>query len=402
MKKSTQKLTTSFLLLLILFCSTFLVSSCKKDATEDEGKDKKIDENQTNSFLSNYATIIYANYEDTHNAAKKLDDAIKLFTQNPSQNTLEAAKTAWKAAREPYGQTESYRFYGGPIDGDEGVEGFINAWPLDESYIDYVTGNPTTGIINNPIDFPSIDKQTLMNVNEKDGETNISTGYHAIEFLLWGQDITLGAGGGNRSFTDFTTAPNAERRKTYLLTVSSLLLEHLQSVLEEWKPNTIGNYRASFENSSNPKSRLLEVLVGISSLSKGELAGERIFVALDEPDPENEHSCFSDNTDRDVVNNALAIDNVYFGRYKRTDGTTISGTSISDIFKRADTTKTTALDAKMNETMVNVNAIQNPFETEVKEPAGRARLQKCVISLTEQADMILEIASLYGINIVLE
>ena len=276
----------------------------------------------------------------------------------------------------------------------------FGVWGL--GYIDYVEGNPTTGIINNPTDFPTIDKPTLIAANEKDGETNVSTGYHAIEFLLWGQDTELGAGGGNRLFTDFTTAENAERRKTYLLVASSLLLDHLELILNEWKPNTEGNYRASFENSSNPKARLLEVLVGISSLSKGELAGERIFVALDEPDRENEHSCFSDNTDRDVVNNALAIDNVYFGRYKRVDGTIISGTSISDIFRNADAEKTDALDDKMNQTIVNVNAIQNPFETEITEPAGRARLQECVSSLTEQADMILELASLYGINIILE
>ncbi|WP_291727013.1 imelysin family protein [Bernardetia sp.] len=397
-----KKISISFLLLFFMCCSSLFFSSCKDEKNEDEETQIKLDETQANSFLSNYANIVYASYEDSYNTAKLLDDAIKAFVQSPSQSSLEAAKTAWKAAREPYGQTESYRFYGGPIDGDEGVEGFINAWPLDESYIDYVEGNPTTGIINNPTDFPTIDKQTLIDANEKDGETNVSTGYHAIEFLLWGQDTELGAGGGNRSFTDFTTAENAERRKTYLLTASSLLLDHLQFVLNEWKPETEGNYRASFENSSNPKARLLEVLVGIASLSKGELAGERIFVALDEPDRENEHSCFSDNTDRDVVTNALAIDNVYFGRYTRVDGTVISGTSISDIFRNADAEKTDALDAKMNQTMVNVNAVQNPFETEMVEPAGRARLQECVQTLTEQADMILELASLYGINVVLE
>ncbi|AFM05548.1 putative iron-regulated protein [Bernardetia litoralis DSM 6794] len=397
-----KKISTSFILFLLLFCSTLFVSSCKDDEEEEQDSELTLDENQANSFLSNYANIVYASYEDSYNTAKLLDDAIQAFAQNPSEATLEAAKTAWKAAREPYGQTESYRFYGGPIDGDEGVEGLINAWPLDESYIDYVTGNPTIGIINNPTDFPTIDKQVLMDANEQDGETNISTGYHAIEFLLWGQDVTLGAGGGDRAFTDYTTADNADRRTTYLLTASSLLLDHLQFVLNEWTPNTSGNYRDSFENSSNPKSRLLEVLVGVASLSKGELAGERIFVALDEPDRENEHSCFSDNTDRDVVTNALAIDNVYFGRYTRTDGTTVSGTSISDIFELADTEKTALLDAKMNETMVNVNAVQNPFETEIVEADGRARLQACVTSLTEQADMILEIASLYGINIELE
>ena len=50
-----------------------------------------------------------------------------------------------------YSPTEVFRFYGGPIDDDNGPEGLLNAWPLDEVFIDYVLGNPDAGIINDPL-----------------------------------------------------------------------------------------------------------------------------------------------------------------------------------------------------------------------------------------------------------
>ena len=59
--------------------------------------------------------------------------------------------------------------------------------------------------------FPEITAEALTAANEEGGETNISTGWHAIEFLLWGQDLSA-TGPGARPATDYTTAPNAERR----------------------------------------------------------------------------------------------------------------------------------------------------------------------------------------------
>ena len=72
----------------------------------------------------------------------------------------------------------------------DGPEGLINAWPLDEAYIDYVEGDPAAGVVNDPDTYPTIDAELLTSLNEQGGEANISTGWHAIEFLLWGQDLS--------------------------------------------------------------------------------------------------------------------------------------------------------------------------------------------------------------------
>ncbi|HRE03560.1 MAG TPA: imelysin family protein, partial [Ilumatobacteraceae bacterium] len=195
--------------------------------------------------VATYASGVYASYSATLASATAMDVAIDAFVAAPSDATLTAAKNAWLAARNDYGSTEAFRFYGGPIDDEEdGPEGLINAWPLDEAYIDYVEGDAEAGIVNNPDDYPTIDADVLTEANEKDGETNISTGWHAIEFLLWGQDLNED-GPGDRPVEDYTTNPNADRRGTYLAVASDLLLEHLQGLVDAWAPDAT-NYRAEF------------------------------------------------------------------------------------------------------------------------------------------------------------
>ena len=143
-------------------------------------------------------------YSRSLTSAEALDQAIDRFLNDPSAARFDAAKRAWLLARDDYGPTEVYRFYDGPIDNEEdGVEVLVNAWPLDEAYIDYVVGSPNAGIINNPADFPSIDADLIVSLNEEGGEENVSTGWHAIEFLLWGQD-TSEDGPGVRPLEDYT------------------------------------------------------------------------------------------------------------------------------------------------------------------------------------------------------
>ena len=142
-----------------------------------------------------YAALVQASYEDTFGAAQALQQAVTVFTAAPSAEGLAAARQAWLAAREWYGQTEAFRFYAGPIDDDKGPEGRLNSWPLDESYVDYVKGKPASGFINDR--KVVISKANLMRLNERGGEENIAAGWHAIEFLLWGQDMDPN-GPGNR------------------------------------------------------------------------------------------------------------------------------------------------------------------------------------------------------------
>ena len=216
-------------------------------------------EMQTSPILSAYVKIAQTNYTDALNDAKALDLAINKFASNPTQTTLANAKNAWLTSRESYGQTEIFRLSNGPIDAEEGwvadtyggLEGQINAWPLDENMIDYTIdadGKKTSGNIidtvgsfnpggeaSEAINVTTITPDALAQLNENGGDANVSTGYHAVEFILWGQDqdysnfvkdsITNGPlSAGQRPLSDFTSDKNAERRLAYLKAASSKIV----------------------------------------------------------------------------------------------------------------------------------------------------------------------------------
>lgn len=254
-----------------------------------------------------YSAHVHAAYSETLNRAEDLRAAIRTFTDTPSVVTQEMAKKAWVSAREAYGPTEAFRYYNGPIDADGGPEGLLNAWPLDEAYIDSVNGAAGAGIINNLAAYPQITKDLLISLNEVDGEKNISTGYHAIEFLLWGQDL-FAAGPGQRPFTDYTSAPNATRRAQYLNVVADMLVDHVASLETAWRPNE-DNYRREFESLA-PKAALKKILTGVIFLAGDEISGERMYVAYDTRGQEDEQSCFSDMTHMDILWNYQGLLNV--------------------------------------------------------------------------------------------
>ncbi len=337
---------------LILFAVAF--GACKKEDEQEE---------QRKALLNNYASIVLAAYEDSYSAAEKLKTDIYQFVDNPTEQGFQTCKQSWLAARIPYGQTEAFRFYGGPIDDADGPEGLINAWPMDENFIDYVEGNPAAGLINNPAQYPEITQQVLADLNESISEESIFTGYHAIEFLLWGQDLTA-SGPGARPYTDYLTtggsAANQARRGQYLKVVADLLVDNLGTVLNEWK--TGGAYRTQILEGNDTKVALVYLFTSLGELSKGELAGERMFVAVDTKDQENEHSCFSDNTVNDILMNFKGLQNVYTGKYVRTDGSVILGTSISSMATSVDPAKAAAVDAALTDAAAKLALIPTPFD----------------------------------------
>ena len=349
------------------------------------------------AVVQHYSALVHANYSDVLTSAQTLQKAIAAFTAAPSAQGLEDAQKAWLAAREFYGQTEVFRFYSGPIDDDNGPEGRINAWPLDESYIDSVAGKPKAGLVNNP--KVKITKANLAKLNERGGEENIAAGWHAIEFSLWGQDQS-DTGPGKRSFEDFVDgkAPNADRRRDYLVTATELLIDDLSFLVKAWAPNA-KNYRAKFEQGGIQSVR--KIIVGMGSLSRGELAGERLEVAMNTQDKEDEHSCFSDNTHRDVVTNAQGIENVWLGSYKRLDGSTLQGASLKDLVAAKNAALADKVSQQIAQSLANATAIQAPFDREIvgaKDAPGRIRVQKTIDSLVQQSKDITEAAAVLGIT----
>ena len=341
-----------------------------------------------------YAALVHATYADTLTSAKDMQAAIAAFVAAPSADGLDKARKAWLGAREFYGQTEAFRFYGGPIDDDKGPEGQINAWPLDEAYVDYVTGKPKAGLVNNT--KLKITKAALIKANERGGEENISAGWHAVEFLLWGQDLS-DTGPGNRPFEDYVKGKgeNAERRAQYLTVATELLIEDLAGMVKAWEPNA-KNYRAKFEKGG--KESVRKIIVGLGSLSRGELSGERMEVALNSQDQEDEHSCFSDNTHRDVVNNAKGIQNVWLGQFKRLDGSTLQGPGVRDLVAAKNPALAEKTTAQLAASVAGAEAIPAPFDRAIaKGSAGRPAIEKTVASLVAQSKLLVESASAVGI-----
>lgn len=350
------------------------------------------------TVATHYAQLVHANYSDALASAQALREAVAAFTAKPSAETLADARTKWLAAREFYGQTEAFRFYGGPIDNDNGPEGRINAWPMDESFVDSVQGKANAGLVNNR-KF-AITKKSLSAQNERGGEENIATGWHAIEFFLWGQDLS-DTGPGDRNFEDFVDgkAPNADRRRQYLNVVTDLLIDDLTALVKAWAPDAKNNYRARFVRGGNESIR--KMLVGLGSLSRGELAGERLEVALNSQDQEDEHSCFSDNTHRDAVTNAKGIQNVWLGQYKRADGSVLQGPSLRDLVAAKDAALADKATKQIAASVAAAEGIQAPFDREIiggKDAPGRQRIQKTIDSLTQQSKDLVAAANAIGIT----
>ncbi|MAN03609.1 MAG: peptidase M75 [Owenweeksia sp.] len=390
-----------------ILAAGIVLSSCNKDDKKEDTTPPDYSELKA-QIVTDYATIVHASYEDSYNAAVELQNRINTFVDAPDQLSFDNAKQAWLNAREPYGQTEVYRFYSGPIDNAEGPEGDLNAWPLDESHIDYVengTGNSENSgnelnIVNNTTDFPTIDKATLRGLNENGSEKNISIGYHAIEFLLWGQDFNTN-GPGDRPYTDYVsngTHENQARRGQYLKVTAEILVEDLKSMVDAWASGA--SYYNSFVNDDADNS-LRKIMTGMGVLSKSELAGERIYVALDNQDQEDEHSCFSDNTHRDIILNATGILNVYTASYSRTDGSNINGASLNELLQQVNPELATELEGLIRQSVDRASAIPVPFDQALTQEtvSGDGPIMRTVRSLQEQGDKIAEAAAALGISI---
>lgn len=386
----------NFILFILL---VFGFSSCSKTETSKEESNQNASSAELKQVVLNYANIVHASYVDSLNLAKNMQEKINNFLEAPSQKGLDEAKQSWVDSRFPYLQTEVYRFYGGPIDDEDGPEGLLNAWPMDESYVDYVKGSPKSGIINNPEDYPEITQELLLSLNEKEGEENISCGYHAIEFLLWGQDFNTD-GPGNRPFTDYTTAANADRRKEFLKITVNLLIENLQSLVNEWAPEE-ENYRNSFVN-LKAKESFQKILLGMTLLAGFELAGERILVAYESKAQEDEHSCFSDTTHNDSIYDIVGIKNVWTGKYTRADGSIIEGPGIRNFALSIDTDLTEKIDNSLKLALKTSMEIPRPFDQAILAEKG-SDTSNSIISLVEElentADSFVIMAEKSGVKV---
>ena len=396
------------------------------------------------------ANIAYAAYGDSLLTALTLRGKLRDLVAAPTEENLAAAKSAWLAAREPYGQTEVYRFRVGPIDAlredgtlgedGDGPEGAINAWPLGEGLIDYVANNVdgndgpeiassvagiSGSIIEDTSGFPTIDASVVAANFELGGdERNVSSGYHAIEFLLWGQDLNAdGSGGGRRDATpgqrpvsDYSIVPGectsgtnpasdeiCTRRGQYLLAAADLLIDDLSSVVDAWNPNDEESHYASFVAGGD--ASLAKILEGMGRMGFGELAGERMNIALLTNSQEDEHSCFSDNTHRDIFLNAKGIQNAFDGSYVRLDGDVLDGAGVDELLVSEGMPElANEMRAALEDTMAKVGVIDlvakagEPFDNQIQRGINEPNVSAAIRALSQQTMTLETVISMLGVT----
>ncbi len=365
---------------LFVLSSVFAIGACSDD---EDGASGSNDLNQ--EVVSQYSKIVAANYADSIETAEALADAAQALVDEPSADTLEAAQEAWKASREPYQETEVFRLYDGPIDNEEtGPEGLLNAWPLDEQAIDYVRNDKGVvvagGIVNGS---EEINLENILAKNDQDGsEADVTVGYHAVEFLLWGQDRAGNDTAGQRPAGDYDDAENAIRRGEYLVVAADAIVSDLNGVAAEWAKD--GAYRKAFE-AAEPEESLLKIIVGMYGLAALEAGGERLQDALETGNQEQEHSCFSDNTHRDMIQNAVGIQNVWNGSYKTEAGETLSGKGIKDIVEDYDAELAAKIDALIEDSVTAAEELPVPFDngSALDNTEGRKKIEDLVEALQD-------------------
>ncbi|NOH96859.1 imelysin family protein [Vibrio sp. 99-70-13A1] len=377
--------------------------------------------------VEHYADIAHAVFSDSVITAKALNSSIDTFLASPSAANFEQVKQAWLDSRVPYQQSEVFRFGNAVVDDWEGQ---LNAWPLDEGLIDYVStdyqyelgnegasanivANKTFQVGQTTVDATNITPELIAELNEIGGsEANVASGYHAIEFLLWGQDLNgTNAGAGNRVYTDFVvgsecTNGNCDRRGSYLKASAELLIQDLEWMEKQWSADQKGNYRQELLAGSSDNG-LRKMLFGMGSLSLGELAGERMKVALEANSTEDEHDCFSDNTHNSHYYNEQGIYNVYTGLYKRENGTLLSGPSLYDLVAQEDKQAAKEIQkqfdlarAQVGELVTSAEKNNQHFDQLIASDnaAGNALVNKTIVALVSQTAAIERAAGVIGID----
>lgn len=335
----------------------------------------------TSAVIKTYAARVEAAYELAAARAEALEAASKALVAGPTEATLKAARAAWLAARQAYAPTEAFRFVDGPIDGEGGPERLINAWPIAPETLDYVAGQPTAGLVQDPRALPEITPDALAALHQQGGEASVTVGFHAIEFLLWGQD-RASDGPGARTHEDYLEGEmdHAARRGAYLLAASAHLSAQLRSLAAAWAPGAA--YRVKLEAEGEVAAG--KILTALATLA-GTLAAERLAAPLEAGDPAREPNRFSDSTLPDLLANLAGLRAVLEGERGALELLDADGRS--------------QVQGALAAAQAAVEAIPAPFDQALLSETGKPKIEAAIAACEALASAIVTAGQARGLAV---
>lgn len=164
----------------------------------------------TDSDLANAAAVIdnviVAGYNNLGNEANTLATALSNLAATPTEQNIEAARAQWRTTRAYWEAGEGHIF--GPVD-TLGVDPKVDSWPVDKTQLDGALAGWDPELSN------------------IDGFPTTMKGFHAIEYLLFGDGSSLESAADALSRLD-------ETKRKYLEALGVSFAKDISSLTDAW------------------------------------------------------------------------------------------------------------------------------------------------------------------------
>ncbi|HXY29999.1 MAG TPA: imelysin family protein [Gemmatimonadaceae bacterium] len=290
------------------------------------------------------SNIYLATFDSLDARAARLQSALDALAASPSDETLAAAQSAWRSARQPYENNEAFAF--GPLV-TEGFDPQMDTWPIDRAGIDALLAGPA------PI------TQALV-----DGLDGSLKGFHGVEYLLFG--------------LNGRTTPEAlgVRERDYLTSAGASLAAAASRLHDAWAP-TGGNFAGQLTTAGQSGSvypsmgAALQDVVGGLVECTDEVANSKLAGPLTTGSADYEESRFSDNTLADLENDVGGVQLVYLG-------------GVSSLIAAADPATDQLVRQQISAALAALAAVRPSFDAALHhDPALLRSAQQAVLTLNQ-------------------
>ena len=322
-----------------LICAISLVclAACSPKQTEEASKPSTVIKFDSSAFSAQVGIEAYTSLSRANRSAQVMDSKLASFMHHPNPMSQEEITQSWRQAYDDFLASLIFAYL--PIQdppdwhtqriaySDLLVQ--LDSWPIEGGYIDYIQGYPFSGIVNDLTLV--IDEKNIRSQHGFTDPSNASLGYHAIEFMFWGQE-------GKRSAHDFfpqeNTAPvpindaeeslhnddeqdindeglrhageslhipqNHNRRRQYTKLLSEILQKDLHRIQRRWEVSS--GYYAQLLQQSSPENTLQAALIAGQRFISEELLQKRFQLTSSE---------FSNSSQQDLLALLMGLESWY-------------------------------------------------------------------------------------------
>ena len=326
-------------------------------------------------------SVITATYAALDTRAAALLVAVQALNAAPTQATLDAAQVAWRATRVPWESSEGFLF--GPVE-SLGIDPSIDSWPLNTADLQaFLQANPNA------------------TVAQIENATDDVRGFHAIEYLLFGDGVTT-----NQKAVADLTAPE----RNYLIALVEALKARTLALATAWQTdfNGAGPYANLLKNPGATNTvyptqaavvqELINGLAGIAAEVGTAKMSEPLGTSAATADTSKVESQYSWNSLTDFHNNIQSVLNVYTGKLGFAPTTDTLAATSNGLYAfvnahnptLARTVYDQIIDAQQkialvkgdgNPNTTEITGTAQPFRNQIKTDAGRALINTAIASL---------------------